>query len=132
MSLRFIGKNILTLTLLATATIGYAKTHVGKILCPPINAIQQASQKLDNVMPLAGKYIISASIPINAVDRLWYISIGDVNATSCNEALIMAKETLQKASIQQVYATSIDDGDFFSCSYGPGNIQAATLGKITD
>lgn len=116
-----ISKKIpLAVSMICFASMAYAK----QIVCPSINSIQQAAQSMDDVMPLGGKYIVTSKVPTKIDGITWYVMMGDIAAESCDEALLIAKKSLQQTSIrQQQYPVEVEEG-LYSCNYGPGNIKA--------
>lgn len=127
MSLCFIGKSTLVLSLLAAATFSYAKSG-DQIPCPSISTIQQASSKLNDVVKLFnGNYVVDTSAPaFKENENNWYLMTGIIAANTPEEALTTAKDVVQKISAQIDKNARDLDHHVFYCRYGHGDVVAVT------
>lgn len=95
-----------------------------KITCPPLEIVKKSADQLDTAMKVNDKYIAYTASSFFQSNNLWWFSgVGNIAASSSQQAILLGQGILKNANIQiDVYANKV--GNEFICNYGPGYIQA--------
>jgi hypothetical protein len=98
--------------------------HQENILCPSLDKIRASVMKLDTAQKINNKYITYTATSFFQEKNIWWFSgVGDIIASSDNEAVALGKEILKKVDIQiDIYPTKV--GNEYICNYAPGYVQA--------
>lgn len=123
-----IVKRYLALSMLAIASVSYAKTDT-KISCPTISTIQLSAQKIDraelrNCHDHSWVYDTFTTGPAFYESNLgWYIASAHIAAKSEQEAIRLGQESLKKLTYQ-VDTYAVDMPFALLCTYGPEGVTA--------
>jgi len=115
------------ISLLLPVSLVYAKSIIpyqDDIPCPSVRIIQESAQKLDTAQKIKDTYIAyTATSVFQSNDLWWFVGVGDITASSPDEAIKIGKYFLKNTTVQvDMSATKV--GNEYICNYRPGYIQA--------